>query len=121
MYAVKVLYTTVVKENGITKVNYAYNDYLGNILTLTDNTGTVVAKQNFDAWGRYRNPDNWTYNSVPAQPVWLYRGFTGHEHLAQFALINMNGRMYDPVIGRMLSPDNNVPLPWNTQGYNRYS
>jgi len=102
-------------------VYYAYNDYLGSILTLTDKTGAIAAKQNFDAWGRYRNPDDWTYNNVPVQPVWLYRGFTGHEHVAQFALINMNGRMYDPVLGRMLSPDNYVPLLWNTQGYNRYS
>lgn len=110
-----------VKENGVTKVYYAYNDYLGSILTLTDNSGAIVAKQNFDAWGRYRNPDDWTYNNVPVQPVWLYRGFTGHEHLKEFALINMNGRMYDPIQGRMLSPDNYVPLPWNTQEYNRYS
>lgn len=110
-----------VKENGITKVYYAYNDYLGSILTLTDNTGAIAAKQNFDAWGRYRNPDDWTYNNIPVQPVWLYRGFTGHEHLKELALINMNGRMYDPVLGRILSPDNEVPLPWNTQGYNKYS
>lgn len=109
-----------VKENGVTKVYYAYNDYLGSILTLTDNTGAIIAKQNFDPSGRYRNPDNWTYNNIPSQPDWLYRGFTGHEHLVTFALINMNGRMYDPVLGRMLSPDNYVPDPWNTQGYNRY-
>lgn len=109
-----------VKENGVTKLYYAYTDYLGSILTLTDNVNTPIAKQSFDAWGRYRNPDDWTYTNVPTQPVWLYRGFTGHEHLKEFALINMNGRMYDPVLGRMLSPDNYVPLPWNTQGYNRY-
>ena len=33
----------------------------------------------------------------------------------------MNGRMYDPVIGRVLSPDNFVQDPTNTQSYNRYS
>jgi len=33
----------------------------------------------------------------------------------------MNGRMYDPVIGRVLSPDNYVQDPTNTQCYNRYS
>lgn len=33
------------------------------------------------------------------------RSFSGHEHLHQFKLINMNGRFYDPVLGRMLSPD----------------
>ena len=36
-------------------------------------------------------------------------------------LINMNGRMYDPVIGRMLSPDNYVADITNAQDYNRYS
>lgn len=33
----------------------------------------------------------------------------------------MNVRMYDPVIGRVLSPDNYVQDPTNTQCYNRYS
>jgi RHS repeat-associated protein len=41
--------------------------------------------------------------------------------LDAFGLINMNGRMYDPVLGRMLSPDNYVSLPEHTQGYNRYT
>jgi len=33
----------------------------------------------------------------------------------------MNGRMYDPLLARMLSPDNEVVDPANTQMYNRYS
>jgi hypothetical protein len=33
----------------------------------------------------------------------------------------MNGRMYDPVIGRILSPDPLVQTPGYTQSYNRYS
>lgn len=33
----------------------------------------------------------------------------------------MNGRLYDPLIGRMLSPDNYVDDATNTQSYNRYS
>jgi RHS repeat-associated protein len=51
----------------------------------------------------------------------LNRGFTGHEHLAEFGLINMNGRMYDPILGRMLSPDNFIQDADYTQSYNRYS
>jgi RHS repeat-associated protein len=51
----------------------------------------------------------------------ITRGFTGHEHLPQFNLINMNGRLYDPTISRMLSPDNYVQDPTHTQSYNRYS
>jgi RHS repeat-associated protein len=33
----------------------------------------------------------------------------------------MNGRVYDPWLGRFLSPDNYVQQPWNSQSFNRYS
>ncbi|MDD4217020.1 MAG: hypothetical protein PHZ24_06770, partial [Bacteroidales bacterium] len=38
-----------------------------------------------------------------------------------FVFISENGRLYDPVIARVLSPDNNVQNPNNPQSYNRYS
>jgi RHS repeat-associated protein len=43
------------------------------------------------------------------------------EYLLEFGLINMNGRMYDPLVGRFLSPDPYVQYPGYTQSYNRYS
>ncbi len=49
------------------------------------------------------------------------RGFTGHEHLEMFGLINMNARLYDPVLGRFLSPDPIVQVSDFTQSYNGYS
>jgi len=49
------------------------------------------------------------------------RGFTDHEHLAESGLIHMNGRVYDPVIGRFLSPDPVIQSPYSSQNYNRYS
>lgn len=111
----------VVRQNGSDTYYYTYTDHLGSILTSTDASGNVIAEQSFDAWGRNRNPSDWTYNNIPTTPDWLYRGYTGHEQLPQFDLINMNGRIYDPVLGRMLSPDNLVPDPSSTQGYNRYT
>ena len=33
----------------------------------------------------------------------------------------MNGRVYDPVLGRMLSPDPVTQAPENGQNYNRYT
>ncbi|MDR3218746.1 MAG: hypothetical protein LBU22_07160 [Dysgonamonadaceae bacterium] len=30
----------------------------------------------------------------------LGRGYTGHEHLTQFGLVNMNARLYNPAWGR---------------------
>jgi RHS repeat-associated protein len=107
--------------NGVGTMYYPYMDHLGSIVTVTDAQATVIASQNFDAWGNKRNPNDWSFVNVPTTPTWLYRGFTGHEHLPQFGLINMNARMYDPLNGRMLSPDNIVQDNASTQGYNRYS
>jgi RHS repeat-associated protein len=101
--------------------HYAYTDHLGSILTLTNSSGIIEFEQNFDAWGRNRNASTWSYSNILTPPTWLYRGFTGHEHLPEFRLINMNGRLYDPLVGRMLSPDNNIQMPDNTQNFNRYS
>lgn len=100
---------------------YTYTDHLGSILTVTNSTGTVIARQNFDSWGRKRHPVTWSYTNPPAVPDWLFRGYTGHEMVPEFGLINMNGRMYDPINGRMLSPDNYVQNPGSTQGLNRYT
>ncbi len=90
--------------------------------TLTNAGGDVACRQAFDPWGRRRNPANLTINdnALPAGYSWL-RGFTGHEHLPQFKLINMNARLYDPLLGRMLSPDNYVTDASNPMAYNLYS
>lgn len=48
-------------------------------------------------------------------------GYTGHEHLDNVGLIHMNGRVYDPIIGRFISPDPLVPSPESSQGLNRYT
>ena len=99
---------------------FTYKDHLGSVVALTDEYGDVVFEQSFDAWGRYRNPDDWTFDNILESPTWL-RGYTGHEHLPHFDLINMNGRIYDPILGRMLSPDKYIQDPLSSQSYNRYS
>ena len=49
------------------------------------------------------------------------RGFTGHQHVDRLDLIHMNGRTYDPKVGRFMQADVFVPHPGDTQSYNRYS
>ncbi|MGN7785982.1 FG-GAP-like repeat-containing protein [Niabella sp. 22666] len=111
----------IVKQGGVISIYYTYTDHLGSLTAVTDEVGTIVAEQNFDAWGRKRNPANWTYVSVPAVPDWVYRGFTGHEHIEELGgMVNMNARMYDPTTGQMLAPDNNISFPFRLSGYNRY-
>jgi RHS repeat-associated protein len=95
------------------KIYYAHQDHLGSITKLTDASGsTVVFAATYDAWGK---------QTITTNTFAFHRGYTGHEHLPEFGLINMNGRMYDPILGRMLSPDNYVQAPEFSQSYNRYS
>jgi len=99
---------------------YVHTDHLGSIQSISDASGNLVEEYSYDAWGLRRNPENWeAFTELPESNV--DRGFTGHEHLDIFALVNMNGRMYDPVIGRFLSPDPYSQMPEYTQGLNRYS
>ena len=97
-------------------------DYLGNITHIATADGTPVAEYSYDPWGRLRNPETHEIFAPGEEPeLFLGRGYTGHEHLTDFGLINMNARLYDPVIGRFLSPDPYVQDPESTQGFNRYT
>ena len=96
-------------------VNYSF----GSLTAISDATGNLIESLSYDPWGRRRNPNDW--NDYNVTSTLFDRGFTGHEHLPQFGLINMNGRMYDPFLARFLSPDPFVQAPDYSQNYNRYS
>ena len=110
-----------IKYNGEHDTTYfLLKDHLGSIIKIINTDGTTVEENNYDPWGKLRNSNDCSFDNVNTNLL-TGRGFTGHEHLPEFQLINMNGRMYDPVIGRVLSPDNFVQDPNNAQNYNRYS
>lgn len=93
----------------------------GSITQVSDKLGNLAAEYSYDAWGRMRNVTNWQPYAVGTEPELRFgRGYTGHEHLNQFGLINMNARLYDPVLGRFLAPDPLVASPDESNGYNRY-
>lgn len=105
-------YTIIVKENGTFKPYFAFTDNLGSILSVFDKESNKVFGASYDAWGR---------QEIEVNAIGLQRGYTGHEMLNEFGIINMNGRLYDPVLGRFFSPDNYVQFPDYSQNYNRYS
>ncbi len=82
----------------------------------------------FDAFGS-RRKTNWigalsqqeTEDLLAQIGIGTSRGFTGHEHLDRTGLIHMNGRVYDPTLGRFLSADPYVQAPYFSQSYNRYT
>ncbi|KWW31046.1 MAG: RHS repeat-associated core domain-containing protein, partial [bacterium F083] len=59
--------------------------------------------------------------TVTKNTIHFRRGYTGHEMMPEFGLVNMNGRLYDPILGRFLSPDNFVQMPDFSQSFNRYA
>ncbi|MBR1513163.1 MAG: hypothetical protein IJ622_02595 [Bacteroidales bacterium] len=113
--------TFVVMENtGNDKtLRFILKDHLGSWTTITDAEGTVEQELSFDAWGNLRNPMTWS-GSYSGTPM-FDRGFTGHEHMTAFGLINMNGRVYDPKTSSFLSVDAYVQSPDNAQSFNRYA
>ena len=100
-------------------MHYLHRDHLGSILAISDSSGAVVEERQFGAWGEV---DFFKKNGQEADfsESILPRGFTGHEHFAEITLIHMNGRMYDPLMHRFLSPDNYIQDPYNTQSYDRF-
>ncbi len=113
------LVAIMIKQGGNTSTYFTETDHLGSIIGLINADGSYAEQFSFDPWGRRRNPTNWTYSSVP-QPVLITRGFTGHEHLDNFGLIDMNGRMYDPVLGRFLGVDPIIQAADNSQSIDGY-
>jgi len=100
---------------------YVHTDHLGSLTHVMDG-GELEYEQSFDAWGRMRDPGTWTpYTNSAGIMYYMERGYTGHEHIIGYGIINMNGRLYDPVMGRMFSPDPYVVDVTSLQAYNRYS
>lgn len=111
-----------VKENNAWNLYHICRDYLGSITHVLDTNGNLKQELSYDAWGRLRNPSTHKAYEPDNEPVlFLGRGYTGHEHLTWYGLINMNSRLYDPAIGRFLSPDPDLKSPGLLQNYNRYS
>ena len=98
-------------DNTVTPL-YAFTDNLGSVTRLYTETGMEKFRAQYDPWG---------VQLVSKNNINFARGYCGHEMLNDFHLINMNGRMYDPVLGRFLSPDNYVQMPTSAQSFNRYS
>ena len=113
----------LISHDGCVGIAYQIvRDYLGSIVYITDDKGYLKQELDYDAWGRLRKPHLETYYEAGSEPeLLLGRGYCGHEHLPWFGLINMNARLYDPVLGRFLSPDPYVQMPDFTQNFNRYS
>ncbi|MGH8077302.1 MAG: RHS repeat-associated core domain-containing protein, partial [Lysobacter sp.] len=99
--------------------HYLFHDHLGSLVRITDAAGTVVKGMDYAAFGERRD-----YNTPSASgsgtPI-TTRGYTGHEMLDGLGVIHMNGRIFDPGLGRFLQVDPFIQEPGNAQSWNAYT
>jgi RHS repeat-associated protein len=100
------------ENGGARTLRFLHDDVLGSVQTVTGDDGTVETARDYASFGAQRAP-NALESSLPY-------GFTGHESDAEFGLINMTGRIYDPGLGQFLSADPIISQPFS-QGLNRFA
>lgn len=112
----------------LVKVEYWHKDHLGSLIATTDHAAAVTARYAYDPFGKRRTTSggydafgnlviDWTSNTNSGND----RGYTGHEHLDDVGLIHMNGRIFDPTLGRFMQADPFVQDPSNLQNFDRYA
>ncbi|WP_420933668.1 RHS repeat domain-containing protein [Alteromonas sp. A081] len=109
------------RSNGTKEYSYLHKDHQGSIATVTNVNGTVVQQAFFDPFGKRTQIHQASVfaNASYMQPT--DRGYTGHKMMDGLGIIHMNGRIYDPILGRFLQADPFIQAPSNSQSYNRYS
>jgi RHS repeat-associated protein len=107
------------------RVTYLHTDLQGSTVSLTNFTGEPssdewLRQQFYDPFGRRINDQNQPLGEG-AKRGGPRQGYTGHEHDDDYGLINMKGRIYDPILRRFLTPDPILQNPLSGQSHNRYS
>jgi RHS repeat-associated protein len=94
-------------------VNFLHGDHLGSTSLTTDASGTLVARQLYDAWGNIR-----ASASSGTMPTDI--GYTG-QRLDATGLMHFRARYYASSLGRFVSADTLVLSPSDPQQLNRYA
>ncbi len=114
------MYSMLVMDNPLRSsevsigMTYFVKDHLGSLRVTLNEHGDVLERFDYDPWGKRHHIGNATYISVR-------QGFTGHNHLDNFELVHMGGRVYSSSLARFVSPDPFIQYTGYSQSHNRYS
>lgn len=108
------------RSNNDNETLYTHKDHLGSTVSITNSAGKVQQHFMYDPWGK-QTVFNDTYSLLAYTSPGDSYGYTGHKMLNELGIIHMNGRIYDPTLGRFLQADPHIQAPKNSQNYNRYS
>ena len=90
-----------------------HKDHLGSSTVMTNDSGFETESAQYMPYGSIRPG-----SGEITETSYLY---TDQEFDTENGLYNYDARLYDPVIGRFISPDTIVPNPLNPQSLNRYT
>ncbi|MFT9487212.1 MAG: RHS repeat-associated core domain-containing protein [Tepidibacillus sp.] len=91
---------------------YYQYDGLNTVSELTDRHGDIIERYRYDAFGGIFTGITAPYNRI---------AFTGQEYDEKTGLIDLNARMYNPVVGRFMSADTYPGTLANPLSQNRYA
>jgi RHS repeat-associated protein len=98
---------------GSPTIAYYVVDHLGSIAVTTSDAGVLDCRITYDPWGK----------STPTCSTPPTRGFTSEESINSGALVNLvnlNARVYDPVLARFMAADP-ISDPYAPQSLNLYT
>jgi RHS repeat-associated protein len=104
------------------RMQFYHPNHLGSASVVTDQYGERKEQIEYYPFGTYRavGDPNGTYDYDPNFPD-VYYTFTDQEDDDDLGLYNYGARLYDPVLGKFISPDSIVQAPDDPQTLNRYS
>lgn len=100
-------------SHGYDKITYYHLDALGSPVAVTDQSGTVVWREDYRPYGeRIQKQPQASTNT---------RWYTGHPHEEITGLTYMGARWYDPTVGRFMGVDPKDFTEKDQYRFNRYS
>ena len=104
---------------GATTFQYFVEDHLGSIAVSTNGSGAVIERMTYDPWGEQLDQNGNPLCGSGAAPT--TRGYTGEEQFPAGCLVNLNARLYDPLLGRFMVGDPVIATVYDQQSLNRYA
>ena len=101
----------VAMKSGTTVLFY-HPDHQGGTSVVTDATGNKVEDIAYYPFGGTRQDSGTNVSNYK---------YTGQELDSETGLYNYNARLYDPELGRFMSPDSIIQNPGDSQSLNRYT
>ena len=100
---------------------FFHKNLQGDIIAITDQTATVVARYSYDAWGKCTILSDTSGCEIATVNPFRYRGYY---YDAEIGMYYLQSRYYDPAVGRFVTSDDptiiNSPINTDSMSTNKF-